>query len=255
MSMPLKLKPSLADPYLKATRSKEHLDALRDQLDLFYKTKPYTFFHEDDFTRGRHCVRVELKPFPDRVYLIAGDLLYCLRSALDQTVFALAHLTIRYPEGTQFPILDTDIALDRNVKKRFEKQTAGVPAAAVRIIESLQPYHVGDAAAIKRHLLWRLNWLGNIDKHRRIPLHGQEIIFTFPQLPKSAASFMELDHDNGICSLPVTYKDQMALDPNVSFKLVFGDLSEGIACDFDGIEKIHNFVAGDVIPRFTRFFT
>jgi hypothetical protein len=66
---------------------------------------------------------------------------------------------------------------------------------------------------------------------------------------------MELDHDSGMCSLPAAFKDQMTLDPNVSFKLVFGDPGEGIACDFDGIEKIHNFVAGDVIPRFTRFLT
>lgn len=253
--MPDKVKPSLADPFLKTMRAKDHLEALRNQLDLFYQMRPYSFEREDDLMLDRHRIRVVLKPFPDPIYLIAGDLLYCLRSSLDQTVFALSHLNVPYPEGTQFPIFDRDIASDKDLKRRFERQVTGVPPDAVRIIEELQPYRAGDSVAIHRHLLWRLNWLGNIDKHRRIPVHGNEIVFGFPDLPQSAAPLFELDHDNGTCSLPLEYKSRMAIDPRISFKIVFGDLSDGIACDFDEIEAMYTFVANDVIPRFLRFFS
>ncbi|MGO9093914.1 MAG: hypothetical protein ACLQGV_01710 [Bryobacteraceae bacterium] len=250
-----RLRPSVADPHLKTTRAKVHLDALRKELHSFCESKPYSFVREEDIEHGRYRIRVDIGAIPDSIFLIAGDLLYCLRSSLDQLVFALAHLTVPYPEDTQFPILAKDIASDKDTRKRFEKQTHGVPTEAVRIIESLQPYHGGNAGAIRSHLLWRLNWLGNIDKHRRIPLHGGEIVFAFPFLPKASAPMIEFDHDNGVISVPIGLKSQMALDPTVSFEVVFGDLSDGIACNFNGIEQIYNFVAEDVIPRFARFFS
>jgi hypothetical protein len=248
-----KLPPSLADPKLKTTRAKVHLEALRNELDAFYKSKPYTFVPEDDVERGRYCIRVEIGPIPDNIWLIAGDLFYCLRASLDQLVFSLAQITIPYPAGTQFPILDQDIAFNKKVRKRFEGQTLGVTADAVQVIESLQPYHRRHTAAIRSHLLWRLNWMSNIDKHRRIPVHGGELLFT-PHFPSSALPFVELDNDNAMVRFPARFKGQVRLDPDVSFKVVFGDLSDGIACDFGGIEQIYNFVADDVIPRFARFF-
>jgi hypothetical protein len=244
----------MADPKLKAARAKVHLETLRKELDSFYESKPYSLIREDDLKHGRYRIQVKLEQIPDPIFLIAGELFYCLRSSLDQLIFALAHLSIPYPKGTQFPILDTDIATDKEIKKRFNKQLTGVPADAVLIIESLQPYHGGNAAAINSHLLWRLNWLCNIDKHRRIPLHGKEIEFKFPLFPHSAGPLIEFDADNSMVSVPIDLKSKMALDPNISFKVVFGDLSDGIACDFAGIEGIYNFVANDVIPRFARFF-
>lgn len=155
------IKPSLADSYLKTTRAKEHLDALEGELDAFYKSKPYSFITEDDLERDRYSVRVEVAETPPRISLIVGDLFYCLRSALDQLVWALAHLNVPYPKDTQFPIQEK-----RN-SKGLSGQTVGVPPDAVKIIESLQPYHSGDISAIRNHLLWRLNRLCNIDKHRR----------------------------------------------------------------------------------------
>ncbi len=40
----------------------------------------------------------------------------------------------------------------------------------------------------------------------------------------------------------------------ISFKVVFGDMSDGISCDLDGVTDIYNFVVDSVIPRFARFF-
>jgi hypothetical protein len=239
---------SLVDPYLKTTRAKVHLDALRNEIDLFRKSKPCTVFHKDNVERGRYEIRIKIADTPGDIPLILGDLLYCLRSSLDQLVWWLAKLTTPYPRGTQFPILEERSAKTR---KNFSTYTAGVPASAAKLIDSLQPYHRAEPSA---HLLWRLNRLCNIDKHRRIPVHSDVVTFGFPRMPHNLARFIEFDHDQQMMSVPLELKGQMALDPKLSFNVIFGDISEGISCDFDGVANIYNFVADSVIPRFTRFF-
>ena len=246
--MARQLKLSLVDPYLKTARAKIHLDALRDSLDLFRKSEPIAVFRKDNRKSGRYEIRFKIKDTPDELPLILGDLLYCLRSSLDQAVWCLAKLTTPYPKGTQFPILDK---LNSGSRKTFAAYTAGVPARAARIIESLQPYHGAEPSA---HLLWRLNRLCNIDKHRRIPVHGDEAIFNMPRMPHNLARLVEFDHDQHMVSGPLELKSQMTLDPVVSFNVIFGDMSDGIACDFDGVSAIYKFVADGVLPRFARFF-
>jgi len=240
--------PNLSDPYLKTIRAKVHLDDLRNQLEIFYKSKPYALVPlEDDIENQRYRVRVQIENVPDHIPLIVGDLLYCLRSALDQLVWSLASLRIDYPKHTQFPIFK---ALNPG---KFGEFTNGVPAKAVKIIDSFQPYHGSDDAAIQRHLLWRLHLLCIIDKHRRIPVHSDEIFFV---LPKPLQPFLRFDNTDemGELSIPLALKRQMTLNPDVSFKVSFGDAIVGIECDLAGIESIYKFVANDVIPRFAPFF-
>ncbi len=54
----------------------------------------------------------------------------------------------------------------------------------------------------------------NIDKHRRIPVHGSVANFRFPDWPKEVARFIELDHDKATASLPARFKSKMTLNPN-----------------------------------------
>ena len=115
---------SLVDPYLKTARAREHLDSLRREIQAFRESKPYTFEAEDDLVQNRYRVRVRMADLPDRVSLIAGDVFYCLRSSLDQLVYALAKTATRDPERTQFPIIDR---WNSQARKRFEQQTRGVP--------------------------------------------------------------------------------------------------------------------------------
>jgi hypothetical protein len=110
---------TMADPYLKAMRSKEHLDSLREGLRSFREDNPIRLLRHDDIENQRYCIRYEIKSVPDKLHLIVGDFLYCLRSSLDQLVWTLAKLTLPYPEGTQFPI---QRKADSN---RFNEQTAG----------------------------------------------------------------------------------------------------------------------------------
>ncbi len=240
--------PSLVEPYLKTKRATIHLDALRRELDVFRKSRPYAFFCKDDLKRGRYQVRIKMQDTPLDVPLILGDLLYCLRSALDQMVWQLAKLRRSYPEDTQFPILDK---WNSKTRRQFSSQLDGVPAGAVGIVKSLQPYNRVDPSA---HLLWKLNKLCNIDKHRRIPVHGDQLLFHFPDATPEVVAFLELDEEHHMFSVPLRLKSQMRFDPDVTFDVVFGDKSQGISATVADIEKIHRFVAEHVIPRFARFF-
>jgi hypothetical protein len=243
------IKPSLAEPNLKAARAKVHLDALRDALDAFRKSKPCTVFPKENIESGRYEIRIKIASVPSDVSLILGDLFYCLRSSLDQTVWWLAKLRVRYPKGTQFPVIGK---LTRDNRGTFKAlHASGVPAGAVGEIKSLQPYHGAEPASC---LLWRLNLLCNIDKHRRIPVHGDVVHFNFLPMSEAVGRSIVIDHDQQMVSVPLEFKSQVAFDPEASFNVVFGDSSEGISCDFEGAVDIYNFVADDVLPRFARFF-
>src|SRR5579859_3666483 len=153
-----------------------------------------------------------------------------------------------YPKKTQFPIFDHVDA------GKFKGCTSGVPAQAVSIIESLQPYHRRDAAAIKSDPLWRLNKLCNIDKHRRIPTDAVASDYSFPDFPRQFVSLIEFDNDAGVISIPLSLKSKMTLDPTAAVHVFFGDSYEGVRCNFTDLESIYDFVTVGVIPRFTGFF-
>src|SRR5207247_1546235 len=104
------------------------------------------------------------------------------------------------------------------------------------------------------HLLWRLNLLCIIDKHRRIPIHGDALVVNFPAMPHASLALLSFDHEQNMVSGPLGLKSQMTFDPEVSFNIIFGDVSAGISCDFDGVAKIYEFVTTSVLPRFARFF-
>src|SRR6266446_2141576 len=95
-----KLHATMADAFLKAGRAKKHLEDLRKELALFLEAepKPYSFVGQDDLEHQRYQIWVEFKDIPDDIWLITGELFYCLRSSLDQLVWSLASLSLAYPE-------------------------------------------------------------------------------------------------------------------------------------------------------------
>lgn len=241
---------SLADAYLKTTRAKVHLDSLRDGINAFLESKPITIRREDDVKRQVYRVRIILADPPVEIALIAGDLFYCLRSSLDQAIWALAKIRMGfgYPTHTQFPIFDHDTARNR---AKFKQYTAGIPAVAKSIIKSLQPYHRANPSA---HRLSLLNSMCNIDKHRRIAVHGQELTFWFPDAGPELLAVATFDQKQQMISVPLAYKSQMRFEPEVSFKVIFGDYAMGVSSDYEAIKSVYHFVTNDVLPRFARFF-
>ena len=242
---------TLTDPYLKTARAKEHLDSLWEQIAAFRGTRPHRFRVERDLANQCYRMHFRIQPVPDKFALIVGDFLNCLRASLDHLVWALAKLRKPYPRGTAFPILEKP-----NIRL-IQKCTRGVPTEARALIVSLQPYQK-EQSAIRSHHLWRLNRLCNIDKHRRIPVHSDVSYTHFPNFPRKFANSIQVTSDEsgnaGVVSVPLHLERHMKLDPNASFNIIFGDSAEGIDCDIQALGDMHEFVANNVIPRFSRFF-
>jgi len=107
---------------------------------------------------------------------------------------------------------------------------------------------------MKEHLLWQLNRLCNIDKHRRIPTDATIIDFNFPDFPRKFISLAKFDPDAEIISVPLGLKDCMKINPMANLNVTFGDSHEGIRCDLARLEQMHEFVAQKLIPQFASFF-
>ena len=237
---------------LKVTRAKVHLDCLRREIYDFCQTKPYSLIGEEDPENALYRVRVKFAETPASISLIAGDFFFCLRCGLDQIVSSLAKLMLQHPKQTQFPVIDV---LNAESKKRFTRQTTGVPAEAVAVIESLQPYHGADRQAVESHLLWKLNALCNIDKHRRIPVFGTVSDFhdVFPNWLAASVRFNNNDKVDELL-VPLEHKGQINLNARTTVHVLFGDGREGVVCDYVEIGRIYKFVGENVLPQFARFF-
>jgi len=238
----------MADAYSKIGWAKEHLDTLKRELISFYAATPpkaYTITREDDVERERHIIKLLFHDIPPRICLIAGDAVYSMRAALDQTIWALARLK-GLPGRTEFPIITV---WNHEGRRRFANQVIGVPDTAIGDIQALQPYHRGDA--FKGHPLWRLDEICNLDKHRRIPAHGTEV----RGMISGNANFIthEATDNCVVVTIPLAQKDEIRFDPKPPVEVIFGGDS-GITERFDDLMGIHNFVANEVLPRFNRFF-
>ncbi len=238
-------RPSLTDPFLKTERAKTHLDDLLGEVDAWSNSQPWSLNRNDNISAGIYRLEIDYKDVPAKIYLILGDLLYCLRASLDQLVYQLASLTTSQPEKTQFPIFDTFSP------KKFKKCTNGIPARAAEIIDAFQPYNLGG----KSNLLWKLNELGNLDKHRRIPLFGKASTINFPDAPESIHELIKFAEEGGVfvVTAPLFCQGFLTHVEVRDYKVVFGHLDK-IECDVDQIKQIYHFVTERVIPSFVPLF-
>lgn len=122
------------------------------------------------------------------------------------------------------------------------------------MIESYQPYHSQSPILMKQHLLWQLNKLCNIDKHRRIPTDATIIDFNFPNFPRQHIGGAKFDPDTETVTVPLELKDYMKINPMANLNVTFGDSHEGIRCDHARFVQMYEYVAHKVIPGFAIFF-
>jgi len=120
----------------------------------------------------------EHQEVPRQVSILLAEIFGHLRSSLDHLMYTLAYdpATDDSPVGTQFPIfLDSPQFHARNAKGDPQKgsglyQMRGGSAPVQTLIEGMQPYHRGTAAAADP--LWVLHQFAIVDKHRKPHLTG-----------------------------------------------------------------------------------
>jgi hypothetical protein len=158
----------LTSAKLKLLRAKKHLRAIKNRIAKYAAGKPHEISAK---VKGKKQLNIP-KPPPREIAILAGEMIYQMRSALDHLAFELvkrnpnvATLDPNWQEHCQFP-LRTTIPKNRN---DFSRNLPGIPPSAITAIERMQPYH-SSAINNMNGCLRALVLLSNIDKHRHLNL-------------------------------------------------------------------------------------
>ncbi len=160
---------------LKLNRAKKHLRAIKRSIAKYSASRPHRFTKKG---MGKRKLDI-LKPPPQEIAVLAGEMIYQMRSALDHLAFELVKtnpsvsaLDPKWREHCQFPLrikLPNDSAppLARN---GFSNDLPGISDKAFETIERMQPYYGAAAVDSTNGCLRLLVMLSNIDKHRHLNL-------------------------------------------------------------------------------------
>jgi hypothetical protein len=132
----------------------------------FFDSNPYTIeIKYDPKTRQYVHYLTSVRDVPNNIPVIAGEVLYNLRSALDHLAFQLVLANAGTPtDKTCFPIFDSA----QKYKTLSPRKVKGMSHAAIKAIAGIKPYKGGNDT------LWRLHKLNNIDKHRLLVTVGAQ---------------------------------------------------------------------------------
>ncbi len=154
----------------KLIRAEKQLRAIKRCLASYARSKPHLIVKK---AKGKKKLNVPKSP-PVEISLLAGEMIYQMRSALDHLVFDLIqrnpHISTIDPEweeNCQFP-LRTRLPKKRTpplAKSDFSRDLPGIADASFAFIESVQPYY---GLGVVNNALRFLRYLSNIDKHRRL---------------------------------------------------------------------------------------
>lgn len=165
----------LESAHLKLVRAAVHIETIRFLIRDYTAREPSSVTREPNGTEKLNF----LEQPPSSIAILAGEVVYQIRSALDHLAFDLVQLNptqIALPKTwdkrCEFPLL-----LDIRVKGNppvpydlplpyscFERDLPGISVAAYTFIESVQPYYAREGGGHLRLLAQ----LSNIDKHRHL---------------------------------------------------------------------------------------
>jgi hypothetical protein len=253
----------------KVLRAGEHLYVFENEVARYAELNPYRIVQdfEDHIPEksGRPGLtwRASIDPPPPRLRLaiIAGDVLYGLRSALEHLAWALILQNGGEPSdsnpATQFPIFLTAPA---NPPLTIRARSGGPGTAAETVLEMLQPYNGGNDPSL--HPLWLLRTLSNIDKHRTlnvVTLDLGRVVMRFTNGMTSYAVRRDVEDGTMIVwllqeaeSFDPDVKVEADFSPSIAFLDAPGVGLEPFVPAADLLVSLLQFTRDSVIQRFAR---
>jgi hypothetical protein len=154
-------KPDFTDAHRKLARARHHIAAVKNEVIRFLSTDFYRLRLEDEPENRRYKVIFDSLHQPDKgLNAIVGDAISNLRSTLDYAVIALVKPTGAKMRKIQFPNADDAKGFAGEVASEYSLK-ASTQEMREHFINNVQAYKDGNSK-----LLWVLNQLRNIDKHR-----------------------------------------------------------------------------------------
>jgi hypothetical protein len=271
----------LAPFVAKLDRADETMRAFDEELARVSHAKPLKVKVDVDFQSGWSTAYIlHSAPIPPSLSVLIGESLYHGRSVLEHLVWALVKANHKkpgkdhtFPAWERRPRLDgaRDTA-DAFIKRTKNKQLAGVPMAAMELIERLQPYNRPDPS---ESFLSVLNRMARDDRHHA--LHGSHVggrtldssgllvdiepvfvptrgyrIVEFESLMREGKALVRGTKLARFRVIPLTRQNKVGLKGNIPSFIAFGDRKTGhiLAQDFKKI----NAAIRQYLAAFEEFF-
>jgi hypothetical protein len=171
--------PGIVPSYLaKLSRAEKHLVELKEAIDAYTAAKPYAVRKRIEGKKKKviHELVFTIDPANTDIPIIAADVIYNLRSALDHLMACLVANKER--SSTMFPVffhgvwdepVEGENAQRAKERARWASETKSLSAPALAIIKGLQaPENAGDETEDDR--LQIINRLSNRDRHEKLPI-------------------------------------------------------------------------------------
>lgn len=251
--------PDSDSPWLKFIRTTEHLNSVKDAIAQDVSTYGKRYIAIAD---GKETIDV-MEPSPI-ISMLAGELIYQLRSTLDHLAFSLVErnwsgivLPPQWEEDCQFPIWIKPLPQGQTVPRplgTFKKSLPGISMEVHTIVERVQPYYPVGAV---NHSLRFLACLSNIDKHRRFALTRTRAQVRYDVIHKSGITGYSMETLEHGAEIPPPYEWEndpiVQVDRSTELKITFNERSTlGAATDVPIETLLENMVgeifSGVIIP-------
>lgn len=249
----------------KIIRAQDHLDAFDAEIATYKAANPYSIIQQFEDHIPEKSGRPGLTwrahidpPLPTlRLAVIAGDVLHCLRSALDHLAWALVLENDGVPSSdshpkTQFPILSKPPVTIR-------AKEGGITKAAETILAEVQPYSGGQDPTV--HSLKILSRLSNVDKHRTLNFVAIDFGRVVMKFSDGRTKFARRLHVEEGRMIVWTLEEDPDFDPNVKVEAEFSPsiaFRDALEVGTEPSMTAHNlllqlleFTRDDVVQRFS----
>ncbi|MGQ3103793.1 MAG: hypothetical protein ACT6Q8_06755 [Niveispirillum sp.] len=145
---------------LKVARAKRHYEELHGILSNYVASSPFRLRVCYDNEKENTIVKAHLlSPIPSAVSAVVGDIFHNIRSSLDVAIYGVLENRVENRRSIQFPFSADEL----NLKSRMQKcEIDKGPIELYNFIVSTRPFKLGN------EVLWSVNELNNLDKHRMI---------------------------------------------------------------------------------------
>ena len=222
---PMESKPEFAGIYEKLKRADENIVNLGIEINAFLKLSPDSRITNDKAKAAQEWAKFHVeRTIPPRFGVLAGEIIYHLRSSLDHLAWILSSESYRENHGRLigFPI-NTDPPRNNEARTIYNRQIAGITStAAITLIGDLQPYKVAEPAD---EPLAVIQYLNNIDKHHNLVM----VLPSFDIHIRIPAALFQTHVIDGLEKNEMPFIAEPANNAEIQFsrQISFAELGEG----------------------------
>jgi len=207
---------------MKTRRANMHLDALESAIRTWLERPPYTISTWDDLKKWHYC-QIDMHSVTEDIPILVGDYVCCLRSALDQLAWALAHLDstrIRSLKPGQLKRLGFPISIPGDTN--YSERRGFFPPAVADVFDTLQPYRRRES--YRDDPLWQLDELWRLDKHIMIPANCTNVKVEFPVTDVEWLGYT-YSHIKVRIPMAIAWLSPAHVKPRITTEIFFGEYS------------------------------